>query len=84
MFFELHTIQIQSGDQIYMHTDGFVDQFGGERNKKFKTSHLEEILLEASFLPMEEQRGFFDKNFESWKRNFMQTDDVTIIGLKIS
>lgn len=78
-----HSIQLKSGDMIYAFTDGYADQFGGEKNKKFKYSRLKEILLENSGKAVQEQQKILERLFEEWKGKTEQTDDVLIIGVRV-
>jgi len=82
-FFELHQIKVFPGDLIYLLTDGYADQFGGEKGKKFKFKNLKELILKVSSQSMSEQKDNIDKAFETWKGNLEQVDDVCIIGVKI-
>ncbi len=81
--FTTHTVELQKGDLIYTFTDGYADQFGGPKGKKHKYKPLEEFLLANSHLPMEQQKQLLNQNFENWKGNLEQVDDVLIIGIKI-
>ena len=81
--FTLQTIDLQKGDTIYTFTDGYADQFGGQKGKKFKFKQLEEMLLANSNLPMEEQKDLLSKVFENWKGKLEQIDDVCVIGVRI-
>ncbi len=81
--FSLQTIALQKGDIIYTFTDGFADQFGGEKGKKYKYKKLQEKLLELKDLPMTDQKNILEKEFEKWRGNLEQVDDVLIIGVKI-
>lgn len=81
--FTTHKIQIEKGDSIYIFTDGYQDQFGGEKGKKFKAAKLRELLLSIQHEPMEEQRETINQAFETWKGNLEQVDDVCVIGVKI-
>jgi serine phosphatase RsbU (regulator of sigma subunit) len=81
--FTLQKIDLKKGDIIYTFTDGFADQFGGPKGKKFKYKQLEDFLLANSNLPMETQKQKLDAAFESWRGNLEQVDDVCIIGVKI-
>lgn len=76
-------IKLHKGDLIYTFTDGFVDQFGGEKGKKFKASKLKELLLSVQHETIERQKEIVDSAFEIWKGNHEQIDDVCIIGVKI-
>jgi serine phosphatase RsbU (regulator of sigma subunit) len=81
--FTLHTINLQKGDVVYTLTDGFPDQFGGIKGKKFKHKHLKELLLEIAYEPMQTQKQKINVAFESWKADLEQVDDVTLIGIRI-
>jgi serine phosphatase RsbU (regulator of sigma subunit)/Flp pilus assembly protein TadD len=81
--FTQHEIQIKKNDIIYIFTDGYQDQFGGEKEKKFRVSQMKELFTSLSEKPMEEQRKIIDQSFESWKGDLDQVDDVCIIGVRI-
>lgn len=81
--FKLHTFNHQPGDTIYVCTDGYADQFGGPKGKKFKYKQLEELLLRASTLSPSNQRDLIHTTFENWKGKLEQVDDVCIIGMSI-
>jgi serine phosphatase RsbU (regulator of sigma subunit) len=68
---------------VYLCTDGFQDQFGGENNKKFMVKNLKKLLFEISDKPMAEQKQVLETTFDNWKGNQEQTDDVLVVGLKI-
>ena len=73
---------IEKGTTLYMFSDGYPDQFGGEKNEKFKMAKLKELLLKYNNLEMAEQRSVLKDNFEKWKGEYRQIDDVLIIGIK--
>jgi len=77
------TYQLNKGDVVYMYSDGYPDQFGGERGKKFKSRNLKELLLSLHPKPLEEQKLLLAKHFNNWKGNEEQIDDVTVLGIKI-
>lgn len=81
--FNEHTFQLNNKDNYYLFTDGFVDQFGGEKDKKFTTKRFKEILSSISKLPMKEQIEIIQKSFVNWKIASAQTDDVLVIGFKV-
>ncbi len=81
--FQTFNTQLQKGDMIYTFTDGFADQFGGERGKKFKYSQLKNHFIAISDKSLVEQKKSLDTTFESWKGILEQVDDVCIIGVKI-
>jgi serine phosphatase RsbU (regulator of sigma subunit) len=82
--FSTHNIISQSGDLIYMFSDGYSDQFGGDDSKKYKSSNLKSFLLKIHKLSLPDQRDALEKEFRSWKGNNSQIDDVMILGLKIN
>ena len=81
--FTNHETQLQDGDTLYIYTDGYADQFGGAKGKKFKYKQLNELLLENSSKPLSEQKKILQQTFQTWKGNLEQVDDVCIIGLRI-
>ena len=81
--FSQQEIQLKSGDVIYTLTDGFPDQFGGEKGKKYMSKNLRELLAGNAHLPMDEQKQLLEKTFTNWIGNLEQVDDVTIIGIRV-
>ncbi|MCD6017736.1 MAG: domain S-box protein [Bacteroidetes bacterium] len=81
--FDTETFQLQENDSLYLFTDGFIDQFGGERNKKLNKSNFKELLSSITDMNMEEQEAFLEYAFNNWKQDNDQTDDVLVIGIKI-
>ncbi len=81
--FTTHEIQLQKGDQLYMFSDGFADQFGGEKSKKFKYKPFKRLLLANANKSMQEQKELLNLAFEEWKRNEEQVDDVVVLGVKL-
>ena len=81
--FKTEIIDLESGDSVYIYSDGFVDQKGGERNKKYYPKRFKEFLLSINHLPMREQQGALIKEFDNWKSGNTQIDDVCIVGVKI-
>ena len=81
--FTNHEIQLFEKDEIYISTDGFQDQFGGEKGKKFKASQMKDILIVNSEKTMHEKLHLLDETFESWKGELEQIDDVCLIGFKL-
>ncbi len=81
--FTLFTINANKGDTLYLYTDGYADQFGGEKGKKFKYKQLNELLLSISNKPMLYQKDELNAVIENWKGNLEQVDDVLIFGLKL-
>ncbi len=81
--FTQQEIDLQKGDLIYTLTDGYPDQFGGEKGKKFMSKNLRELLFTNSHLPMNEQKSLLEKKFADWVGNLEQVDDVTLIGVRV-
>jgi serine phosphatase RsbU (regulator of sigma subunit)/tetratricopeptide (TPR) repeat protein len=81
--FTLQTTPLQKGDMVYMFTDGYADQFGGPKGKKFKYKQLQEKLLAISHRPLAEQRNALEQKLEEWKGDLAQIDDVLIIGIRV-
>lgn len=81
--FNIQTATLQQGDLIYTLTDGFPDQFGGEKGKKYMIKKLKELLLQIAPLTMPEQEQKLAQEFISWKGDNEQVDDVCVIGIKI-
>ena len=77
-----HTFELEKGDTIYIFSDGYVDQFGGPKEKKFRAKSFRELLLNNQHKSMEEQHDVLDKTFEDWKGDLEQIDDVCVIGLR--
>ncbi len=81
--FTTQEIVIQGNCMAYMFTDGYADQFGGEKGKKFMVKRFYELLLEIYTLDVEKQKDRLLVNFDSWKTNHEQVDDVLVIGIEI-
>ena len=81
--FTTHIIPLKINDLIYLFTDGYADQFGGEKGKKFKYQQLKELLLANSHLSMLDQKEILNNTIEEWKGNLEQVDDILIIGIKV-
>lgn len=78
-----HQLNLKSGDTFYIFSDGYTDQFGGEKGKKFKTSNLKKLLLSIQCENMDRQNEIIDDTFEKWKGSLEQLDDVCMIGIRI-
>ena len=74
---------IQLNDVLYLFTDGYADQFGGEKGRKFMYKQFQALLLNNHHLPMEQQKNVLEKTFDDWKGNYEQVDDVLVIGIRI-
>jgi serine phosphatase RsbU (regulator of sigma subunit) len=74
---------VQKHDTIYALTDGMPDQFGGSKGKKYMYKQLKELLISISQLPMIDQKEKLQIEFNNWKGDLEQVDDVLIIGVKV-
>jgi serine phosphatase RsbU (regulator of sigma subunit) len=74
---------LQAGDTIYMSTDGYADQFGGEKGKKFMVKRYQEMLLEMQHLTMDEQGQLAKRIIEKWQGKIEQVDDILVIGIRV-
>jgi len=81
--FTTHDLKLQKGDTLYIFTDGYADQFGGPKGKKFKYKQLQEEILNIQEKSLAHQKEDLDKLFESWKNKLEQLDDVCIIGVQV-
>ncbi|HTB06182.1 MAG TPA: tetratricopeptide repeat protein [Bacteroidia bacterium] len=81
--FTEHGIVLEKGDILYIFSDGFADQFGGPKGKKFKYNQLRDIVIGLRNTPMPEQGKILEKTFEDWKGSLEQLDDVLVIGVRV-
>ncbi len=81
--FALNTVQLKKGDKLYLTTDGYADQFGGNNNKKLNRKAFKELLFSLEGMDGEEQCSFLDYSLRNWKQDEEQTDDILIMGIFI-
>lgn len=81
--FQTTTITLEKNDTIYLFSDGFADQFGGNSGKKMKAKRMKELFISIQDQTMNQQKRSIEKFFDDWKSNLEQVDDVCVIGLKI-
>ncbi len=81
--FTHHEVKLQRGDTIYLFTDGYADQFGGEKEKKYSKKSLRELVISIHHLPMLEQREALYNRHINWRGRHEQVDDICIIGVRI-
>lgn len=81
--FTAQTIELESGDMVYMTSDGLQDQFGGEKNKKFKIRRLKNLMIEMAKQSPEEQLETLSMSYFDWIGNNEQVDDICFIGFKV-
>ena len=82
--FTSHIVSIEKGDVIYLTTDGYADQFGGPKGKKYMVRQLTRLLIEIASKPMNDQRFRLEQEFFEWKDNHEQVDDVLVIGIRFN
>ncbi len=81
--FTNHEIKLLPGDLIYIFSDGYADQFGGQHGKKFRYKQLEEIVLANCSKPLYVQKDILEIKFDEWKGDLEQVDDMLVIGVRI-
>jgi serine phosphatase RsbU (regulator of sigma subunit) len=81
--FTNHTLQLQKGDVLYLKTDGFEDQYSSVTGKKLLRKKLKDLLVDIYPYPLAHQEEILNAAFEVWKGDDPQTDDITLLGLKI-
>jgi len=81
--FTNNVIPVQKGDTFYVFSDGYADQFGGPKGKKFMTGRFRDLLIETSKLSIEKQKYFLDTTLKNWRGELEQVDDVLVIGVRV-
>ncbi len=81
--FTNNEVQLEKGDTVYVFSDGYQDQFGGKKGKKFMVKRFQDLLIEISDEDIDKQREILDNTIEEWKGELEQVDDILIIGVKI-
>lgn len=81
--FTTHSLDLEKGDCIYIYSDGFVDQFGGDDNKKFSSKRFQKCLMDIHEMPCDEQLIRLETELDNWKGKKKQLDDILILGLVI-
>jgi serine phosphatase RsbU (regulator of sigma subunit) len=83
--FQRNTIEYEDGDEIFLFSDGYSDQFGGPYNRRFGSSRMRELFAEVSVLPAEEQKDKIERTLDDWiaQQTFGQIDDVTVMGIRL-
>ncbi|HEU4718998.1 MAG TPA: SpoIIE family protein phosphatase [Bacteroidia bacterium] len=82
--FTERVVTVQSGDMLYLFSDGYADQFGGPAGKKFMYRNFLRLLKKVSSLSVDEQKSEPGKTFDEWKRDLEQVDDVLVVGIRIT
>ena len=81
--FTTHNIPYTEGTIVYLITDGYADQFGGPKGKKFKYKQLEDLIVSNTSQALPKQQEILESTFTDWRKNIEQVDDVTLLGVKI-
>ncbi|MBK9392335.1 MAG: SpoIIE family protein phosphatase [Bacteroidetes bacterium] len=81
--YTLNELKYNKGDMIYLFSDGYMDQFGGDFAKKFLRAHFYTTLLEVSDMPVSDQKKFLMEKLQAWMKNHGQTDDITVMGIRL-
>ena len=82
--FTCYDFMYDDNTSIYMFSDGYLDQFGGDNNEKFNTQRFREMILNNRNLPMEKQKDVLAKTMDKWKGNRQQIDDFLVLGVKLA
>ena len=80
--YNTHEVEIYPGDIIYLSSDGYPDQFGGERMKKYSQKRFQELLFKISSLPVDSQKEELDRELKEWMGEYDQLDDICVMGVK--
>ncbi len=80
--FTCKTVDLKRGDMVYLFSDGYMDQFGGDRDKKYSARRFYDTLLEVHQLPMDSQKKALEMKLKEWKRHYEQTDDIMVMGIR--
>ena len=81
--FTNHSVQLNEGDYVFLFSDGFADQFGGDKGKKLKYRPFRDLLISTIDQGLEKQKNILAQEFEKWRGNMEQVDDVCVIGVKV-
>ena len=81
--FTMHRKKLEKGETYYLLTDGYSDQFGGERGRKFLKKNLKKLILEIQGVPMKQQKELLEKSLVDWMGTNDQVDDILIMGIKV-
>jgi len=81
--FRTTSVYLKERDTFYIFSDGYIDQFGGEDRKKFKSMNFKKLILSVQRDPMEIQKYKIEKAFDEWKGSYEQIDDISVLGVKV-
>lgn len=81
--FQTETFEVAEGDRLYLFSDGYIDQMGGEEGRKFLLARLKKMILEHVSKPMQEQHEWYEKRLKEWRGKEAQVDDVLLVGVQL-
>lgn len=81
--YQQHELSLDKGDSVFIFSDGYADQFGGSKGKKYKYSQMKEVLLANKHLPFSELKSLLSESHFTWKGNLEQVDDILVMGVKV-
>lgn len=81
--FTNHVIDVKKGDVVYVYSDGYADQFGGEKGAKFMIKRFRQMLIEIHDKPMDSQKEILDSTLHEWMGTNEQVDDITVVGIRV-
>ena len=82
--FTNHVFKVKKGDRMYMYSDGYPDQFGGQKGKKYYSKRLRSLIQSVQDLDIRDQKHLFNYEFHLWKENHDHVDDILLAGLEVS
>ena len=82
--FTYNEVKVKKGDMLYIYSDGYQDQFGGSKGKKYMAVKFRKFLLSLAELPSDEQKQKIGEEFQSWKGNQDQIDDICVMGVRVT
>lgn len=81
--FDEFEVALNPSDSLYLMSDGFADQFGGDKGKKIRSKTVQQLIIDWNSIPLHEQEANFHSFFETWKKHYDQIDDVLVLGIRI-
>ena len=81
--FQNHEIEMQKGDMVYLFSDGYADQFGGLKGKKFNYRQFKQLLTDVANLSVQEQQEILTNAHKEWRGEQEQLDDICVIGIRV-
>ena len=81
--FTSHSFKLEKGDTFYIFSDGYIDQFGGPKGKKFMSKSFKELLLRIQKSSMSEQKNILHNTLVDWKGDKEQIDDILVVGFRV-